>query len=70
MDKNVERYCRVRINFAVGLPLPVIDNIKSAAYKSKITIRELVENALLEYFIKHDLLDDENPDPEASAGTA
>ena len=59
MDKTANRYSRLRINFTTSLPLDVIDDLKTVAVKKGEKITTIVEQAVKEYFVNHDVFNNE-----------
>ena len=56
MENYTDKYSRVRVNYTTGLPVNIIDNLKTASIKTGERITNLVEKALEEYFANHNLL--------------
>ena len=60
MDKTIEKYANVRVNYTTRLPLGMIDKLKISAATNGEKATYIIENALKEYFENHNIFGEKN----------
>jgi len=60
LEKNIDKYANVKINYTTRLPLYMVDKLRMSAATGGEKATYIIENALKEYFKNHNIFSGEN----------